>query len=332
MATPASKPDEPESDPDLQILICTHNRVTLLARTLDSLNACERPADCRVGIFIVANACSDGTAALLDDYRRHAEAKNRLPLRWIEEPRPGKSRALNLALPQLSAPIIALVDDDQRAGDTYLGAICTAANRYPEADLFCGRMLPDWDGSEPAWIHDRGRYRIYPLPVPHFDLGSDPRVVEPGTVTPSGGNVVMRRELFDRVGPFSLELGPRGHNLGGAEDVEWMRRALAGGARLQYIPEMIQYHYVDPARLTVGYLMRKAYERSASTTQLAGDPKGRRLPLYMYRKVVTYLGSALFSVSARRRRFYLIRLAAALGETRGFLSRRQVPTQTARTP
>lgn len=303
----------------LEVLICTHNRAGLLERTLDSLNACSRPADCAVSVFVVANACTDGTVQYLETYVRSQQERRALPLRWIEEPRPGKSQALNTAIPQVGAEVIAFVDDDHRVDPGYLTAVCAAAHEYPDADLFCGRILPDWDGTEPDWVHDQGQYRIYPLPVPRFELGTRAMPVTPGTATPGGGNLAIRRELYDRVGPFLLELGPHGHDLGGAEDIEWVRRAIAGGARLHYIPDMLQFHYVDGARLTLQYVMAKAYERSASLIRLSDDlAERRRLPAYMVRKVGTYALFALTALNQRRRRFYLTRLAAAMGEIKGF--------------
>lgn len=324
--------------PDLEVLICTHDRAELLRRVLGSLNACERPAGTAIGVFVVANACADQTAALLRDYvgRADTEAGSDghaalLPLRWIEDPVPGKSHALNLALPLATAPLIAFVDDDHRVDAGYLGAVVRGARAEPDAELFCGRILPDWDGTEPDWAHEQGRYRIYPLPVPRFELGSEPRRIEPGTATPGGGNLAVRRALIDRVGPFLLDFGPCGHDLGGAEDIEWVRRAIGRGARLHYLPDMLQYHYVDPRRMTMRYVVAKAYERSASTTRLSPVCRTqRRLPLYMVRKAAGYALRMLLSLSPQRRRFYLTRLAAALGEIKGFrLSRRDAALHAA---
>jgi len=304
---------------EIEVLICTHNRAALLDRTLTSLNACRRPTDCLISLFIVANACSDNTNEVLDRYLQRIDSDHLLPLRWIEESNPGKSRALNTAIPQSRAPLIAFVDDDHRVDHGYLEALCDAFRRYPDADLFCGRILPDWDGNEPDWVHDEGPYRIYPLPVPRFELGPEPMRVPPGVATPGGGNLTIRRNLFEQVGPFLLELGPQGHDLGGAEDIEWVRRAIAGGARLQYVPDMLQHHYVDPDRLTLRYLMAKAYERSSSMIRLSTElTERRRLPPYMIRKALSYAVFALTSLTSRRRRFYLTRLAAALGEIKGF--------------
>lgn len=293
----------------LTILICTHNRSALLARTLDSLNQATRPEE-GVDILVVANACTDDTHALLERYARRPEGS--LPLRWIIQPIPGKSNALNLALKHLDAPLVATVDDDHRVDMDYLTGIINGVAAHPDASLYCGRILPDWDGSEPTWIHDDGRYRIYPLPVPRYELGGDTRLLSPAhDPLPGGGNLVLRRQLLDANGAFSTTLGPRGHNLGGGEDLDYVRRALSRGERIRYLPNVIQYHYVDGRRLKLPYLVRKAYQRTLSHA-LVYQPQGVRL--YMWRKMAGYVAQSLVSLSWSKRRFYLVRSAAALGE------------------
>jgi GT2 family glycosyltransferase len=304
--------------PCLTILICTHNRALLLERTLASLNAARRPRGWEVYILVAANACSDTTDGFLAQYQTEQEARGWLPLQWFAEPVPGKSQALNAAMPRIDVDLTAFVDDDHRVHEDYLVEICSAAEAYPEADIFCGRILPDWDGSEPPWVHDEGTYRIYPLPVPRFDLGDETKAVTPDIAVPGGGNLFLRTTWLQKTGHFAIHMGPTGHDLGGAEDADWVLRAMRLGARLRYIPTVMQYHYVDASRLTLSYLMRKAYKRTASTVGLRERVQGPGVPRYLYRKLVGYVLSALTSLNEARRRFYLVRTAAALGEMAGY--------------
>jgi len=315
----------------LTILVCTHNRAGLLTKALDSLNAAERPDGCTIDILVAANACSDATHGYLDDYQTQAADRDCLPLAWFAEPTPGKSHALNNALPRVESDLLAFVDDDHRVDAHYLTAICQAAGAYPESDLFCGRILPDWDGSEPAWVHDNGAYRIYPLPVPRFDRGDMGGELTPDQAIPGGGNLFLRSAWLARIGRFATDMGPTGHDLGGAEDLDWVLRALRLGARLRYVPAMVQHHYVDPTRLTLGYLMKKAYKRTASTVQIDPDKNGARVPKYLYRKIAEYGIKACTAIGQSRRRFYLVRTAAALGEIAGHLQQRRHPASSPHT-
>lgn len=299
----------------LTVLICTYNRADLLARVLASLQTARRPAEgWRTRILVMANACTDGTHALLEaEHRAGLADPTRIPLDWLPEPQPGKSHALNTAIPRVSGDtVVAFADDDHRVDAHFLEEICRAADTYPEATMFCGRILPDWDGTEPAWVHDEGPYRIRPRPIPMSDSGPISRELTPQDPTPGGGNLFLRGAVLDRVGHFSTDLGPQGHNLGGGEDSAFVQAALAQGERLRYVPGVLQYHYVDKERLGFGYVLRKAYQRSRGLA--AAHAKGEGVPLYMWRKLAEHLFSAMLSLSLARSRHYLVRIATTLGE------------------
>lgn len=306
----------------LTVLICTHNRAALLRKAIASLQACTRPDGLQVNILVVANACRDDTHALLQELAADASV-DRLPLCWLSEPTPGKSHALNTGIAALEDGWVAIVDDDHRVDVNFLVGISQAIVAHPEASLLCGRILPDWNGQEPPWVHDQGPYRIYPLPIPRQDFGDAARELGEYDPLPGGGNQIMRVDVLRRLGPFSTALGPHGHDLGGGEDTEYMLRALRAGERLWYVPQIVQYHHVDLARLALPYLMRKAYQRSASSVALHGAPAMNHglVPLYLYRKLVGYAGRALLSLRMAQRRFYLVRCAAALGEMAGYRRR-----------
>jgi len=302
--------------PSLSILICTHNRAELLARVLVSLNEAKRPEHWAVNLLVAANACNDGTHAFLEDYQRSQANDGAIPLEWFAEPTPGKSHALNSAIPRLNVDVVVFVDDDHRVDADFLVNACRAAERYPDATMFCGRILPDWDGTEPDWVHDEGPYRIYPLPVPRYDQGAEPTLIQVETgPLPGGGNLFMRVDVFKRAGLFSTELGPKGHDLGGGEDSAFVLHALTSGERLQYVPDVLQHHYVDVERLQFSYLLRKAHQRSRSVSRVHHESGG--VPLYMWRKLGEYAAQALVPISWPRTRFYLMRVASTLGEMRG---------------
>lgn len=310
----------------LTVLICTHNRAALLRRALASLQAARRPLRWQVKILVAANACTDTTHAVLEAEKQAGSGDtSRLALDWFAEPRPGKSFALNTAIPRVrSSDVVTFVDDDHRVDENYLVEICRAAETYPDATMFCGRILPEWDGTEPHWVHDEGPYRIRPLPIPRSDGGPTPRELTPGDATPGGGNLFLRGEVFDRVGAFPTELGPRGHDLGGGEDSVFVERALSGGERLMYVPGVLQYHYVDPERLNFSYVLRKAYQRAR--TGVMSQHLRTGIPLYQWRKLSQYLLSLGFAFSGARLRFYLVRIATTLGEMAGQRAAKWTPT------
>ena len=303
---------------DLTVVICTHNRSVRLKNALIWLNMAQRTDALGIRLLVVANACTDDTIEFLGRYHEQAGEQS-IPMDWIVEPAIGKSNALNTAVPHIDSRLVAFVDDDHRVDGSYYESIAQAVAAYPQAGLICGRIIPDWDGTEPSWVHDQGPYRIYPLPVPRFDLGEQPCELSADGPIPGGGNLVMRTEVLKQVGGFSTELGPRGRGLEGSEDTDFVLRALALGIHGQYAPAIVQYHHVDSERLTLRYILGKSYQRSRSITRVRTGCS--RIPAYLWRKMATYTIKAGLSFSWTRTRFYLVRLMAVLGEMRGILDK-----------
>lgn len=301
----------------LSVVICTHNREKLLREALASLQAAERPQGWLVDILVAANACTDGTHALLENEAKRTTAdSDAIPVRWFVEPRPGKALALNSAIPHLrDADLVAFVDDDQRVHRGYLVAACEAADAWPDFSLFCGRITPDWDGTEPDWVHTEGRYAIRPRPVPDSGARVAARELTPDDPTPGGGVLAVRGAVFGRVGQFSTELGPRGHDLGGSEDADFIERALASGERCRYVPAMLQYHHVDPERLRFGYVLRKAFARAKAEVIRRQVRTG--IAPHQWKKLLIYALAAVMPPKSARFRFYLVRIASTLGEMVG---------------
>lgn len=319
--TPTVSPDVPtRGHTPLEVLICTHNRVELLERALRHLNQANRPNNRTVSLFVAANACTDTTHKFLTAYQESADEENKLPLRWIVEALPGKSNALNSAIPLLKGDAIAMVDDDHRVDSQFFIQIFKALEEYPQADFYCGKIIPDWTGEEQDWVRDTGKYKIYPLPIPRFELGENPLQVTKDIAHPGGGNLVIKRDLFERVGPFSNKLGPVGHNLEGAEDIQWVKCAYRLNAYLQYIPGLIQYHFVDQDRLKLRYILKKAYARSCSMVRTRDDETSYFLfPKFLLRKSLNYLALSISKPGRAAKRFYLVRLSSTLGEMKGYI-------------
>lgn len=301
----------------LAVVICTYNRCASLMHALDSLYADGYAGSEPVDILVVANHCSDDTLAALERFERtHPSAWLRLA--WIEEPTPGKSHALNAAIRETGHDALCFIDDDQQVESGFLRNLLDGLAAYPDADIFCGKIWPAWDGSEPSWVHAQPPYAIPIRPFPEFDPGPATRVLSPADRFPSGGNISVRRRVFDLVGGFSCELGPTGHNLAGGEDHEFIARAVARGCRIRYLPGVRQLHAIDAERMNTGYTLRKSYLRSRANF-LVKAPESRPR-LYMFRKIAGHFARAACTFNAARRLFYLVRLAASVGELSGAFS------------
>jgi GT2 family glycosyltransferase len=198
----------------IAIVICTYNRSASLIQTLTSIYDCGYDGPKQVDIVVVANNCNDDTLARLTEFKSNHPSDN-LKLAWIEEPQAGKSYALNAAIAYTKNEVLCFIDDDQTVESGFLAHMLEGMDAYPDDGIYCGRIWPAWDGSEPSWVHTQGAYAIPIRPFPEFDLGSESLSITPRDRYPSGGNITVRRRVIDAVGLFSVELGPTGHNLAG---------------------------------------------------------------------------------------------------------------------
>ena len=145
----------------LTVLICTHNRSALLRRVLASINNAVRPEHWAVELLVVANACTDDTVSLLRRYESESQSSGALPLRWTEEPKPGKSNALNRAIPMIPDGVVSFIDDDHRVDREYFVRRRGSGRALSGHEHFL-RAHPSGLGWQRAAMG--ARYR----PLPHF--------------------------------------------------------------------------------------------------------------------------------------------------------------------
>jgi glycosyltransferase involved in cell wall biosynthesis len=124
---------------DISIVICTHNRVRHLEKCLRALMP-QATAATRCEVLVVANACSDGTAALV----RNWPAVPLMPLRLIEEPTPGLSIARNAGAAAAAGRTVIHLDDDAVPMPQWLGAYARYFAEHPEVGAGGGSIEPDW--------------------------------------------------------------------------------------------------------------------------------------------------------------------------------------------
>ena len=105
--------------PTISVIVATRNRRAALEQFLNHIR--RLPSTPGWELIIVDNGSSDDTSTLL------ASAGDALPLLAIEEPRQGKSRALNKALSYARGDLILFADDDIVPDQWWLSALSAAA-------------------------------------------------------------------------------------------------------------------------------------------------------------------------------------------------------------
>jgi glycosyltransferase involved in cell wall biosynthesis len=250
-----------ETAVDATVLICTYNRGTFLADTLDSLARLRAPGSFTWDVLVVDNNSTDGTRAVVES----RAASFPVPLRYLFEGRQGKSNALNAGMSSTPARVIVFTDDDVRVPPVWLEAGVLPLLERSDIEYTGGPVRPVWGGPRPPWLDEKGNLGGT---IAVKDHGAEPFIFEERKKTPLGVNMAVRRTLVERIGGFRPDLGRRGQSLLGQEQAEFFYRSREAGARGLYVPEMILDHLVPASRLTRSYFRRWWYWKGVSHARL----------------------------------------------------------------
>jgi glycosyltransferase involved in cell wall biosynthesis len=291
---------------DVTILICTYNRATYLADTLDGVARLRTPDDLSWEVLVVDNNSADTTKAVVHE----RQASYPVPLRYAFEGRQGKSVALNTGAELAAGRIIAYTDDDVRVPHGWLEAAVRPLIERRDIAYTGGPVRPIWEAPPPVWLDPSGNLGGT---IAVKDHGGRPFVFEDRRRTPLGVNMAVRRDLVLALGGFRPDLGRRGKSLLGQEQAEFFYRTRAAGAIGLYVPEMVLDHHVPAARLTHNYFRRWWFWKGISQARLHRIHRRTELgldlttvrrifdvPAFMLRGIVADAFGALRAALARR--------------------------------
>lgn len=237
--------NEARSGSSITVVLCTHNRCGVLADVLQDLTASRLPDARDWEVLVVDNNSSDQTRQIVEGFRARDQR-----IRYLFEPRTGKSHALNSGVKHARGEVLAFVDDDVRIDPGWLQHLTAPLNDRRWAGVG-GRTLVRQKATLPPWFafEDFGS-----IVCAHFDLGNQP--LELGR-PPYGANMAFRKSMFDKYGGFRTDLGPSPHRHipRCGEDTDFGHRLLAAGERIRYEPQAVVYHPVPEDRLHPNYIL-----------------------------------------------------------------------------
>jgi hypothetical protein len=234
----------------ISVVICSWNRRRLLQNALESLCRAHPPKHMTWQLVVVLNDCTDDSQAVVEQF------KDRLPIVCTSEPRPGLSYARNRAIESLSGDLVIWIDDDVRVSLDWLRGYEQALLHWPDASIFGGPILPEFEGKPPIWLADN-----WELCGSAFAARRAPKEEGPISIDylPYGANFAVRTSV-QRQFPFDVRLGRRpGAPWSGEEEVEVLRAILASGGTGRWVRSALVHHVMPPERQTMAYL-RAYYE------------------------------------------------------------------------
>jgi glycosyltransferase involved in cell wall biosynthesis len=229
----------------ISIVVCTYNGSLKLENTLASIGRLSTAPEVSWELVVVDNGSLDNTAHIVGRFA----ATSGVSVRYLFEPKQGKSFALNTGLRAAHGELLAFTDDDVLVDQHWLTGLVRVFAQFDCIGV-AGRVVPIWWQRKPQWLELDGQQAVV-----HFEYGEAPRMLD---FPPIGANMAFRRIAFEKYGLFREDLG-RIKNVSGIEDREFGGRLLSAGEKIVYAPQAIIYHPVEPARLRKSYVLRWAY-------------------------------------------------------------------------
>ncbi|MGC2661367.1 MAG: glycosyltransferase [Bryobacteraceae bacterium] len=250
----------PDAGLSLDVILPTYKRPELLKRTLTSLGAAPCPKGLTVQVWVIDNNSHDTTPEVVSEYQKDFP----FPLHYRVETVQGLSPAVNAGIRAGKGDLVGMINDDEEVDARWYEVIHRIFTTTGYS-FVGGACIPRWGGEKPEWVMPE-----FGGIVGWIEAGDLPREYGPGFHgILNGGNAVVRREVFDKIGLYNTALGRTNKGLLSCEDEEMFERLMASGFRGVYSPDLIILHYVPPERLTRRYHRRWSWGQGISKGVLA---------------------------------------------------------------
>ncbi|GAA4450648.1 glycosyltransferase family 2 protein [Nibrella saemangeumensis] len=234
------------------LIICTYNRASFLKETIESILSHFR-SKTNFELLIINNNSTDNTADVVKPFLS-------VPVvRYVVETNQGLSHARNRGIKEARNEILVFLDDDIDIEPNYLD-VSDQLFRDPANQIVGGKVLP-YNSGIPEWLPEQYYYIIS-----IFDRGDSPL----HTDKLMGANYAMRKEAALKIGWYNTELGRKGSNLMGGEEVDYLDRARAIGYSVLYHPGLVVYHKIGN-KLNKDYVFDYAFNLGKSERIIDGQ-------------------------------------------------------------
>lgn len=264
---------------NITVILCTFNRCQVLANALESVAHSAFPAAVDWEVLVVDNNSTDQTPAVVNSFTQKYPGR----FRYLFEPLPGKSRALNAGIREARGALLAFTDDDVIVEPAWLHRL-TLPLASGECAGVAGRILPERTFSPPRWIPLNDRDALAPLAIFNPD-----REAGPIHTSPYGANMAFQKCVLEKYGGFRTDLGPEpgSGNPQKSEDSELGQRLLTAGERLRYEPAALVYHSVPPHRARKKYFLAWWFDKARADVIAFGIPADTKwlvvgVPFYLF--------------------------------------------------
>lgn len=252
----------------ISVIICSWNRERLLRNTLDSLCRAHPPERLPWEVVVILNNCTDRSPRVVDQFI------NRLPIVCGVEAQQGLSHARNKGIDVASGDVLVWIDDDVRVAYDWLRAYEKAFLQWPQASLFGGAILPEFEGTPPVWLGQSWHLCDAAFAARRVAATYAP-ILLAENYPPYGANFALRATV-QRQFRYDCRLGAHpGSWMRSGEETDVVQAVLASGATGRWVPAAVVHHIMPPERQSVAYV-RHYYGSAGRLSGLQSRRDGSR--------------------------------------------------------
>lgn len=225
---------------DISVIVCTYNRAISLTRCLAHLSAQVVPSGVTWEVIVVDNNSTDSTRQVV-----LKAAENGFSVCYVREEKQGLCYARNRGIEESQGRIIAYIDDDILVEPNWLRSMLLSFEETG-CDAAGGRIYLETGGCPlPGWLGP-----ILFGYLGYIDYGEERIDLDGRRCHPHGGNMAFRREVFERIGLFDVNVGRVGNKLFKGSETELFWRLSNTDARIIYEPHAKVHHIIKTEELT----------------------------------------------------------------------------------
>jgi glycosyltransferase involved in cell wall biosynthesis len=250
--------------PLISLIVATLGRSMEMERFLEHA---DKQSYCKFEVIVVVDQNSDGQLEAL--IKRYESRMTIIQLRCS----PGLSKARNAGIRVSSGDIIAFPDDDCWYSPSLLESIVTLFEKNTNWDGLTGRIV-----NEMNVVSGDAR----------FDTASGYVTLPNVWRRACSATIFFTRETVEAIGNFDEELGPgAGTPWGGADDIDYVARAIKAGRTIFYDPKISVFH-PDLSVAAQADRLRRAYSYGAGIGRVWMKQKfpARVIGYYLVRPLV----------------------------------------------
>jgi hypothetical protein len=248
----------------ITVVIATAGRPALLARTLQSLSLCERPASLSEVVVVENGQQCDVESICRQDF-------NGLRIQYRWSAMRGKNASLNLAMQSIPDDgLVLFADDDLRFTDRYLAAYAEAASLHPNGHFFGGPFEAEYESSPPQWL------RNY-LPLSALGWESKAKCFDERNTWFLGFNWAAYAGDLRRVGGFDPNIGPGSPSNSTGDEVRIQKSMHKIGMRSVLVKEAMVWHHVPAEHCSENWALDRAKRNGKARGEYVRECGGLKL-------------------------------------------------------